>query len=138
LSADRPAAKPQRAIDKPMTRRGCVLGVAAWLVVMALPVCALVFAARGELSWQRGPFTADRVWLVNMESGRGQERASGLAYSASRVRSRPPAGSEGAVCVETDVYFFLWRGQSEAVTYCECFRPRPGAEGEYELLGECP
>ena len=121
-----------------MTRSGCLLGVVGWLLIMTLPLCALVFAARGEFSWQRGAFVEDRLWLVNQPDSPGQEGASGLAYSATRVASREAseAGPE-RVCVRTNVVFFLWRGQSEALNFCECYLASPGAINDYELLGEC-
>ena len=126
-----------RGDQKPMTRRGCLLGVMAWLLIMALPLCALVFAMRGEMGWQRGPFVEDRIWLVNLEGAPGQETASGLAYSATRLSAQPSARPTD-ICVKTSVYFLLWRGQSESLSYCECYQPNPAASGGYDPLGACP
>ena len=122
-------------MNKPMTRRGCLLGVLAWLLLMTLPLFALVLAMRGEVGWRRGAFVEDRVWLVHLDNEPGGERASGLAYSATRLAARPAAGPH-AICARTRVYFFLWRGASEPADYCECFRLAPG--GSYEALGSCP
>ncbi len=122
-------------MNRPMTRRGCLLGLVVWLLVMTLPLFALLLAIRGEIGWRRGPFVEDRLWLVNLDAGPGGEQASGLAYSAARLTPRSAAGP-GAVCVRTRVYFFLWRGASQPADYCECFRPGPG--GTSESLGNCP
>jgi hypothetical protein len=122
-------------MNKPMTRRGCLFGVVAWLLVMTLPLLAVLLAMRGEIGWRRGPFVEDRLWLVNLDAGPGGERASGLAYSAARLSPHPAAGPD-AICVRTRVYFFLWRGTGEPADYCECFRPEPG--GTSQSLGNCP
>ena len=121
-------------MNKPMTRRGCWLGVLIWAVVMALPACGLWLAVQGQVAWERGPFTEDRLWLVRTDTdGRG-ERVSGLAYGAMRISSGRP-DSDAPVCVTTRVYFFLWRGESERVSYCECYAPTEG--GGYEAAGVC-
>ncbi len=116
-----------------MTRRGCLLGMALWAVIMTLPLCALAVAIRGEVSWQRGPFTEDRVWIVRSDPGSGEE-AAGLAYSSVRVTSGRP-GNGGPVCARTRVNFWLWAGDSETVDYCECYQPTGG--GDYDVTGAC-
>ena len=124
-----------RSSDKPVTRRGCLLGVLAWLLVITIPFCLVLFAIRGDVSWRRGSFAQDRLWLVGGESG--QESAAGVAYSATRLASSTGAPA-GAVCARTTVYFLLWRGHSEALNYCECFQPRPAPQTGYDSLGACP
>jgi hypothetical protein len=128
-----PTPKPRSALDKPMTRRGCVLGVAAWAVVMALPVCIFALAIRGELGWQRGPFTSDRLWIVRADPRNGQPE-SGLAYESVRVSSGR-ANAQGPVCARTRVYFRFWDGASETLDFCECYAP--GANGAYDPTGSC-
>ena len=129
-----PRARPRSAGDKPMTRRGCVLGVIIWLLVMTIPICVVVFAIRGEVSWRRGPIVEDRLWLVNQNGAPGEEAESGLAYSATRLVNNP-ASANDRICAETHVYFLLWRGHSQPVAYCECYQPRPA--GGYDVSGEC-
>ena len=131
-----PASRLLSVVDKPMTRRGCIVGVVVWLLVMTLPLCALIFAIRGEFTWQRGPFVEDRVWLVNLSGQPGEESAGGIGYSSMRV-VRTPTTAGGPTCAETHVYFLLWRGHSDPVAYCECFQPRPGTPGAYDVVGQC-
>ena len=119
-----------------MTRRGCMLGVALWLLIISLPFCAVLFAIRGEVSWRRGPIVEDRLWLVNLNGAPGEESASGLAYSATRLVSNP-AAVEGRVCARTHVYFWLWRGRGDAADYCECYQPRPAPRSGYDPAGSC-
>jgi hypothetical protein len=118
-----------------MSRTGCVLSVLVWLCVMTVPFLALRLAMRGELAWRRGDFAEDRLWLVNAETGLGQGRASGIGYSATRVVSDQRA-ADGPVCVRTNVYFLLWKGQGDNATFCECYLLREG--GDYEPQGNCP
>lgn len=105
-----------------LLRRLRYLGYAAaallWLIVMLTPCFAVALAARGELSWQRSEHASDRIWLIQ----EGDQRGIGLA--SERVISDNRA-SGGAVCVRTQVRFFLWRGsaQNENTQYCECYTP---------------
>ena len=117
-----------------MTRRGCLFGVLAWALVMSLPICVLLVALRGEVGWQRGPFTDDRLWVVYADEGSRGLRPSGIAYAATRVVTGRTAQDE-PVCVTTRVQFWMWRGENEAVTYCECYTPLAG--GAYEAAGAC-
>ncbi len=115
--------------SQPMTRRGCALGCLIWLVVMALPLVAFVFATQGELAWRRGPdsLIEDRLWLVD-EPGMG-----GLAYLAARV-TRDERPADGPLCVRTRVTFMLWRnleGGDLDADFCACYAPDGG------VLGSC-
>ena len=116
-----------------MTRRGCVLGLLVWALVMALPICILALAVRGELGWRRGPFASDRVWIVRADPRAGQPE-SGLAYESVRVSSGQ-VNAQGPVCARTRVVFRFWDGETETVDYCECYQPAP--DGGYSLTGPC-
>jgi hypothetical protein len=120
-----------------MTRRGCLTGIAVWLLIITIPFCLVLFAIRGDVSWRRGDLVQDRLWLINEEDLPGQESAAGVAYSATRLTASAAAPA-GAVCARTTVYFLLWRGQSETLNYCECFQPRSAPQTGYDSLGLCP
>jgi hypothetical protein len=135
---DSGSTTPRRApsaLDRPLSRPGCLLAVGLWLCVMTLPLAAVILAMRGELTWRRGPFTEDRLWLVHSAPALGQGDEQGLGYSAARVIANPRAAS-GAVCVRTRVYFWLWRGKSETLEFCDCYLPASG--GGYAASGGCP
>jgi hypothetical protein len=134
MSTQPPARKAPTALDKPMTRRGCVIGVALWALVMALPVCLFALAMRGELGWQRGPFNEDRVWLIRADPN-AEQAQSGLAYQNVRV-VEGRTGNGTPVSVRTRVYFWLWEGESETVEFCESYQP--DANGSYQATGACP
>jgi hypothetical protein len=126
-----------RAADRPMTRRGCLAGLAIWLLIITVPFAILLFAIRGEVTWHRGPIVEDRLWLVSLNGAPGEESAAGVAYSATRLTASPTA-VDGRVCARTHVVFLLWRGHSKPADYCECYQPRPAPQGGYESLGNCP
>ena len=128
-------AGPRSAGDKPMTRRSCLVGLVLWLLVVTVPFCVVLFAIRGEVTWRRGPLVEDRLWLVNLNGAAGEESASGLAYSSTRLVGQPDP--TGRLCAQTHVVFLLWRGHSEPADYCECYQPRPGSSGNYDPVGAC-
>lgn len=133
---DEAGPPPAKTGDKPLTRRGCLLGLLGWLLIITVPFCLILFAIRGDLTWQRGDLTQDRLWLITQSAETGQDSA-GVAYSATRLAANP-AAPQGALCARTTVYFLLWRGQSETVQYCECYQPRPGSQTGFDSLGVCP
>ena len=123
------ASRPPSSLDRPLTRRGCLVGTLIWLAVMVLPLAALLLALRGEVTWRRGEFTEDRVWVVK------ESNAGGLGWSSARVLSdeRPV---DGPVCVRTQVRFLLWRGASESLAFCECY-VLSRTTGTLETFGSC-
>jgi hypothetical protein len=120
--------------SKPLSRGGCLLAFLVWLVIMTVPLFALVLAVKGELTWRRGDFIEDRIWLVNNSVEDGQEEARGLGYSSSRILS-DQIKVDGPICVRTRVRFFLWKGRSETIEFCDCYTPAVG--GGYESNGSC-
>jgi hypothetical protein len=121
--------------SKPISRMGCLLAFSGWLVIMTIPLFALVLAVKGELTWRRGDFVEDRIWLVNNSAETGQDEARGLGYSSSRIIS-DQTQVDGPICVRTRVQFWLWKGRSETVEFCDCYTPAAG--GGYESNGSCP
>src|SRR6476620_3903236 len=115
-----PPARPRSAGDKPMTRRGCLVGLAVWLLIVTIPFVVVLFAIRGEFIWHRGPIVEDRLWLVNLNGPAGEESAGGLVYASTRLVANPPAAA-GRVGAQTHVVYLLWRGHSEPADYCECY-----------------
>lgn len=90
---------------------------------MALPVLALLLAMRGDLSWHRGEYVHDRIWLVTESNERG------LGWASTRLNSK----AHETVCLSTTVRFWLWKGNSPAfgTHYCECYRKQPDRVMEY-------
>ena len=111
-----------------LRRLAYLLFFCLWLAVMLLPCLAFALAARGELSWQRGPHDRDRLWLI-------QERdQKGIGYQTERVIGAA-ADVNGPVCVRDTVRFFLWEGSTEGqnTDYCECY----ASDGTFATVN-CP
>jgi len=106
------------------------------LLLAIVPMFIFLLLVRGELTWRRGEFVEDRVWLITGQTASGDER--GLGYSSSRTVTAvsDETAASGPLCVRTQVYFFLWRGQSEHLTLCDCYTR--SANGLYEASGSCP
>ena len=112
-------------LDQPLSRAGCIGGLLVWAVVMSLPIVVFLLALRGEVSWRRGDFSYDRVFLLN------EVDAAGLGYERARViRDDRPA--DGPVCVSTRVTYWTIRGKGEPPQSCNCY----SATGQSQ--GACP
>lgn len=95
---------------------GCGLAAVGWLAAMSLPCLLIGLAMAGEVGWRRGPYSSDRLWLIQEVDNRG------LGYAAERIVSDRRA-ADGPVCVRTRVRFFMWRGRGDPAEYCECYAP---------------
>ena len=95
-------------------RIGCLLGLLVWLVVMLIPLLFIALAVRQEIVITQGdaPGQVLRIWLIN------EARHRGLGISTASVYADAP---EEGVCVQTDVRFLLWMGESDPTSYCECY-----------------
>ncbi len=120
-------------MNQPVSRWGCLGGCLALLCLAIVPAFLFLLAMRGELTWRRAEFVEDRLWLITDQTASGDER--GLGYSSSRIVSDETA-TAGPVCVRTQIYFLLWRGQGEHLDLCDCYTRAAG--GFYEASGSCP
>ncbi len=104
---------PQPARRSPLRRTGCVIALIVWFAILLLPCFFIVLAVQQEISITTGsaPGQLTRLWLISEADQRGLALSTGAAHSSG----------ENAVCVQTDVRFLLWAGESEPVTYCECY-----------------
>lgn len=108
-----------------LKRVGAGVGCLLWFIVMCLPLFAFVLAVRGEMTWKRGEFTEDRIWLIQ------EIEEQGLGWSSAHVISNHEANG-GPICVQTTVRFLMWKGTAEGAAYCECY-----AAGSHEEAGGC-
>lgn len=103
------AALQQRS---PLRRVGCAIGVILWVLVLLIPCIFITLAVRYEITVDTGsaPEQRLRLWLIMEAEQRG------VGFSSTSVQE-----SEGQTCVQTDVQFFLWQGQAEPVSFCNCY-----------------
>ena len=105
-------APPPRKPPSLARRVGCTILVVIWFAFVLSPCILLTLARDGEISITTGelPGQEMRIWLV-MEI---EQRGVGISTtSRSEI--------DGAQCLQTDVRFVLWEGESEPISYCECF-----------------
>jgi hypothetical protein len=75
---------------------------------MFVPLGAFVVARNGQIQIGADDASHLRVFLVI------EDDADGLGLDFSRARDR-------GRCLESRVVFFLWRGEGESVSYCQCY-----------------
>jgi hypothetical protein len=101
-----------------------VLALVAWLLVMLTPTFAAFLARNGQVTLgdPAGPHT--RLFLLQ------DPDAEGLGLERAR-RVRPPAeGFPGVICLRTTVSYWLWRGEGQPASYCQCLDEATGAPSE--------
>ncbi len=111
-SGDGEAAQALPRRRSPLRRIGCAIGVVLWLLVLLTPCIFITLAVRYEITLDTGsaPEQRLRLWLIMEADQRG------IGFSNASVRE-----SEGQTCVQTDVQFYMWQGQAEPVSFCNCY-----------------
>jgi hypothetical protein len=85
-----------------------------WFVLLLLPCFLIVLAVQQEIVISTGgaPGQQTRLWLISEADQRG------LGISTTSTRQTTP----NAICVETNVHFYLWAGKSDPSSYCDCYQ----------------
>jgi hypothetical protein len=102
-------------LSTPLRRLLYLALVILWLLIMALPFVAFTLAARGQILLGDQAEAHTRLFLLNDEDKQGV----GLEW----VRS---AGDESH-CWSGRVLYFLWQGEGQNATFCQCLDPQSGA-----------
>ncbi len=97
-----------------LRRLGCFLLVLVWLVIVSLPLLAVMIAGSGQVRLGAQESAHVRLFLVQEEESNGL----GIEWTRSFKQAE---GAEGAgPCWRTSVSYWLWEGEGENVTYCQC------------------
>ena len=91
---------------------GRVLFILIWLFFISLPIFASVLFTRQQIQIggdERGHL---RIFLLQ------EKDAEGVGFELARPFSTNPP------CSQTSVRFFMWTGDPENVTFCQCFDPQ--------------
>jgi hypothetical protein len=80
-----------------------------WLLVMSFPFVAFLLATQGELQLGSSARNHLRLFLIQ------EEEADGLGLEWTRPSPQAPS------CSRTTVSFFLWEGEGNNVSYCQCY-----------------
>lgn len=92
-----------------MKRFGCLLFILFWLFFISLPGIAFVLAAEQQIQIGQDPQNHWRVFLIQ------EAHAEGLGSEWIRPASAQP------YCTQTKVNYLMWLGDSENVSFCQCF-----------------
>jgi len=104
---------------------GRLLIILIWLFIISLPLFAFVIAARQQIQLGRGEHNHIRLFLMQ------EKDAEGVGFEWSRPFSTKPP------CTQTTVRYFMWTGEPENVTFCQCFDSE-STEALPAILGSCP
>ncbi len=104
----------------PLARLGCAVGLVIWAILILSPCILITLAAQGEINISTGdaPDQRLRIWLI-MEAA---QRGVGISNASIHKQDN------GQTCVQTDTSFFLWQGQADSVSYCECYQHEDGSQ----------
>jgi len=91
---------------------GRSLFLLVWLFLISLPLFAFVLAARQQITIGSDEYNHLRIFLLQ------EKDAEGIGIEFARPFSADPS------CVQTSVRYFMWTGEPENVTYCQCFDPQ--------------
>lgn len=119
-----PEAQPPKP-RSPIRRAGCILALIIWFAILLLPCFLIVLATQEEITITTGdvPGQQTRLWLISEAEERGIALSTGSVFPTS----------DTAVCIQTDVNYFLWTGSEQPSTYCECYE-RASADASWSYL----
>lgn len=80
-----------------------------WLAVMSVPAVAFVLATQDEIRLGEAPARYVRIFLIS------ERDAQGIGIEHARWVEDPPG------CVQTNVRFLMWEGESQAIVHCQCY-----------------
>lgn len=91
-----------------------LLFILFWLALILTPTVAFILARNGQLQIGRSEGWHWRLFLVQG----GEQEGLGL----ERGRPVPPPGDapETASCLQTRISFWMWTGEGQPATYCQC------------------
>lgn len=106
---------------------GYLVFLLVWLFLISLPTFAFIFAVRGQVELGRTEGLYLRVFLVQ------EKDTEGVGIEFARPVSSQPT------CLQTSVRYFLWAGQPQNATFCQCIDPRSNTLAQHSsALVTCP
>lgn len=104
---------PEIKRRSPLRRIGCTIALVLWFTLLLVPCFLIVMAVQGEIVITQGDLPGQqlRVWLIMEADQRGFGVSSATVYR----------DGDNNACVQTDTRFWLWEGEADPVSYCECY-----------------
>jgi hypothetical protein len=96
-----------------LRRVGCSVLLVIWFTFLLLPCFLLVLATQQEIIISQGelPGQEIRIRLITDIDQRG------IGFWTTSTTT----GTEGDICLVTNVRYILWEGQGDPAQYCQCF-----------------
>lgn len=89
-------------------RLAYTLAILVWLIIMTIPIFTFSLAAQQQLQLGSAEDNHIRIFLIQEKS------AEGIGLEIARPVSSTPG------CTQTSVNYFMWSGEPQNVTYCQC------------------
>ena len=104
---------------RPLIQRlGCGIALVIWFAFLLLPLLLFVLAIQGDITILHGDDIPDRQThprfqiYVQMEP-----EVQGFQFTTSSIKEIDSQNT----CIEVNVRYFLWEGQGDPATYCDCY-----------------
>jgi hypothetical protein len=85
-----------------------LLAILVWLLLISLPLVAFTLAARNQIQLGSVENSHIRLFLIQ------ESNVEGIGVEVARPYAVEPT------CTETSVRYFMWAGEPENVTFCQC------------------
>lgn len=89
-------------------RLAYLLAIVVWLIFLSIPFLSFALAARNQLQLGTAEGNHIRIFLVQETS------AEGIGVEITRLESSTPG------CAQSSVRYFMWKGEPQNVTFCQC------------------
>lgn len=80
---------------------------------MAFPITAVMLSTRGQLQLGQNPQRHLRLFVID-------EEISGIGVEWVRPNRQVSS------CSRTNIRYFLWEGNADPISFCQCFDPLDG------------
>jgi hypothetical protein len=126
IPAEATPPAPRRSL---LVRLGCAGALVIWFALLLTPILLIVLAAQGEIGLWYGARVPDSEahpllqvrLLMDIDN-------QGFSLTHSSINAQTATST----CMQTDVRYFLWEGEGENASYCDCYaRADPDAPWAY-------
>lgn len=98
-----------------------LLFILFWMALILTPTLAFVLARNGQVQVGR---TDGRHWRLFALQ---QADVEGLGLERARPVDAPEGAADTVQCLQTSITYWMWAGDGQATTYCQCTDGATGA-----------
>ena len=89
--------------------------ILVWLLLMIVPFLAFRLASQQQIQFGDNEHDHLRIFLIQEKTDEG--------IGVEQIRPYPPLPN----CIQTNVNYFMWKGEPENSTFCQCYHPETDA-----------